>query len=60
MAVDAFQHRLLSFQGLRFGFGFGRGRSFLLRFWRYLDEKPEQVSKRYVFWFCFEVELEDY
>ena len=39
VAVDAFQHRLLSFQGLRFGFGFGRGRSFLLRFRRHLGEK---------------------
>ena len=32
VAVDTFQHRCLSLQGLSFAFGFGRGRGFLFTF----------------------------
>ena len=39
VAVYAIQHCFLCLQRLCFGFGFGRGRAFLLRLWRHLREK---------------------
>lgn len=39
VAVGTFQPCVLGFQGLRFGFSFGRGRSFLLRFECHLGER---------------------
>lgn len=44
VAVDAFQHRLLGFQGLQFNFGFERGRSFSLYFWCHLGENGTDNS----------------